>query len=345
MRRVVAVTVAAPRWRGCRWLGRGRWAARARRWAARARRGPRARRRAARARRVGLGEQLGQASLEPRHQRRVARRPIGLVRPSTADPQPVLRLVEQSIGDADDPDQGQAERIRIERGVHREFHGEQRTLVLADAELGERVLVVPVQEPAIRLAEQVVDRRREVGPADEGQRRVEDDRHAQVEAAPTVEHEIPAGDPITLGSIDRFEVQVGEPALDVGRAHVRRTGIGWHGPRSLSEDARGRGGRLGGGRGQRSPCRVGWPGAWAEPDVHGMGLPANERRIEDQSWPQVGQRLPRLGKRTAEPGRHEAPGVTRSSLSPSDANGPDPRPRQVQMGRRGRPATPTAHEP
>ena len=63
-------------------------------------------------------------------------------------------------------------------------------------------------------------------PADERQRRIEDDRHAEIEAATTIEHEIPAGDPVTIGPLDRLEAQVGEPALDVGRVHRGRTGVG-----------------------------------------------------------------------------------------------------------------------
>ena len=63
-------------------------------------------------------------------------------------------------------------------------------------------------------------------PADERERRVEDDRHAEIEAATTVEHEIPAGDPVTIGSLDGLEAQVGEPALDVGRAHHGRARVG-----------------------------------------------------------------------------------------------------------------------
>ena len=63
-------------------------------------------------------------------------------------------------------------------------------------------------------------------PADERERRIEDDRHAEIEAASAVEHEIPAGDPVTLGSLDRLQAQVREPALDVGRVHRGRTGVG-----------------------------------------------------------------------------------------------------------------------
>ena len=83
----------------------------------------------------------------------------------------------------------------------RQLDGEQRALVLADAELGERELVVPAQQPAVRLAEHVADRRRVVRPADERERRIEDDRDAEVEAAASVEDEIPAGDPIAVGSL------------------------------------------------------------------------------------------------------------------------------------------------
>jgi hypothetical protein len=60
-------------------------------------------------------------------------------------------------------------------------------------------------------------------PADERQRRIEDDRHAEIEAATTIEHEIPAGDPITIGPLDGLEAQVGKPPLDVGRVHRRYT--------------------------------------------------------------------------------------------------------------------------
>ena len=138
----------------------------------------------------------------------------------------------------DDAGEGQPEGVRASGDAvgDRQLDGQQRPLVLADAELRERELVVPAQQLAIRLAEHVADRRREVGPADERERRIEDDGHAEVEAAAAVEHEIPAGDPIALGPLDRLETQVGEPALDVGRAHGGRAGVGGrHGPRSLAD--------------------------------------------------------------------------------------------------------------
>ena len=102
--------------------------------------------------------------------------------------------------------------------------GEQRPLVLAHRELRERELVIPAQELAVRLAEHVVDRRGELGPADEREGRVEDDRHPKVEAAATVEHEIPAGDPIALG-LDRRARVPGRRASArrrPGAARVRR---------------------------------------------------------------------------------------------------------------------------
>ena len=63
-------------------------------------------------------------------------------------------------------------------------------------------------------------------PDDDGQRRIEDDRDAEVEAAASVEDEIPGGDPVAVGSLDGLEAQVGEPALDVGRAHGGGAGVG-----------------------------------------------------------------------------------------------------------------------
>jgi len=77
-------------------------------------------------------------------------------------------------------------------------------------------------------------------PADQRHARIEDDGDAEVEPAATIEDEIPTGDPITLGPVDGLEAQVGEPALDVGRAHGRRAGVGGrHGPRSLADSSRG----------------------------------------------------------------------------------------------------------
>ena len=168
---------------------------------------------------AGSAQQLGQLRREPLEERLVPARPTGRVGHAAADPQPVLRLVEQAVGDADDPGEGQTEAIRAgrRRAGDRLLDGEQRTLVLADAELGERELVVPAQQAPVRLAEQVADGRRVVRPADQGEGRVEDDRDAEIEPAATVEDEIPAGDPVALGPLDGLEAQVGEPALDVGR--------------------------------------------------------------------------------------------------------------------------------
>ena len=55
-------------------------------------------------------------------------------------------------------------------------------------------------------------------PADHGERGIEDDRHAKVEAAASVEDEIPAGDPITVGSFGGRQAQLREPAFDIVRA-------------------------------------------------------------------------------------------------------------------------------
>ena len=75
-----------------------------------------------------------------------------------------------------------------------------------------------------------------MGPTDESHRRIQDDGHPQVESAASIKHEIPAGDPIAVGSFDRVKAQVGEPALDVGRLHRGGAVVGGrHGPGSLAQ--------------------------------------------------------------------------------------------------------------
>ncbi len=103
---------------------------------------------------------------------------------------------------------------------------EHRPLVLRDGELGERELVVPAQQLAVGLAEVVADRRRVLRPADDRHRRIEDDRDAEIEAAASVEDEIPGGDPIAIGSFGGREPEIREPVLDIGRAHALRARIG-----------------------------------------------------------------------------------------------------------------------
>ena len=181
-------------------------------------------------------QQFRQALAVPRQERRVARGSLAQVGQAPAQPEPVLRLLEQAVGDAEDPRQRQAEPVGV-RVPDRDLDREQRPLVLADAELGERELIVPAEQLPVGLAEHVADRRGVVGPGDDRQRWIEDDRHPEVEAAAAVEDEVPGGDPVAIGPLERLQAELGEPALDVGRAHERGPGVGgWHGPRSLAEN-------------------------------------------------------------------------------------------------------------
>ena len=52
-------------------------------------------------------------------------------------PQPVLRLVLEPVRDAEDAGDGEAERVGVSR-LDRQLDGQERSLVLADRELGER---------------------------------------------------------------------------------------------------------------------------------------------------------------------------------------------------------------
>ena len=102
--------------------------------------------------------------------------------------------------------------------VDRQLDGEQRALVLGDRELGERELVVPAQQAAVRLAEHVADRRRVLGPADDREGRIEDDRHPQVEPAAPVEDEVPAGDPVAIGTVGGVRPSsANQPSTSAGR--------------------------------------------------------------------------------------------------------------------------------
>ena len=97
----------------------------------------------------------------------------------------------------------------------RQLGREDRALVLGQRELRERELVVPAEQPPIRLAERVADRRRVVDPADQRQLRVEDQRDGQVEPAPAVEPEVPRRDALAI----RSRLRASGPAR---RASARR---------------------------------------------------------------------------------------------------------------------------
>ena len=125
----------------------------------------------------------------------------------------------------------EAQRVRVD-GLDRQLRDEQRPLVLAHGELDERQLVVPAQELAIRLAERIVDRRGVMGPADEREGRVEDERDPERGAAGTVEDEIPGRDTFAIRALQGLETQLSEPGLDVGSGHRRRPGGGRHGGQS-----------------------------------------------------------------------------------------------------------------
>ena len=92
-----------------------------------------------------------------------------------------------------------AQLVAIDRR-DRQLRREDRPLVLGQRELRERELVVPAEQLPIRLAERVADRRGEVDPADQRERRVEDQRDRQVEPAPAVEPEIPRRDAVAIGA-------------------------------------------------------------------------------------------------------------------------------------------------
>ena len=86
---------------------------------------------------------------------------------STGQP-PALSQVDrvgvEAVGDGELAGEREAQRVARRQCVDRELDRQQRPLVLADRELRERQLVVPAQQLPVRLAEAVVDRRREVGP-------------------------------------------------------------------------------------------------------------------------------------------------------------------------------------
>ena len=125
----------------------------------------------------------------------------------------------------EDPGEGEPERVGVE-AVGLDLDREDRALVVGDGELGERELVVPAQQPAVRLAEHVADRRRVMRPADHAEGGIQDHGHAEVEAAASVEDEIPGSDPVAVGSFGGGQAQVREPAFDIGRAHARGARIG-----------------------------------------------------------------------------------------------------------------------
>jgi hypothetical protein len=63
-------------------------------------------------------------------------------------------------------------------------------------------------------------------PADQPEPWVEDDRDSEVEAATSVEDEIPGDDPVAIGSLGRGQGEAREPALDVGRADGQQARFG-----------------------------------------------------------------------------------------------------------------------
>ena len=116
--------------------------------------------------------------------------------------------------------------------LDRQLGREHRPPVLGERELDERVLVVPAEELAVRLPEPVADGRREVDPADQRERRIQDERDRDVEAADAVEPEVPGADAVAVRPVARAEPELVQPALDVGRAHRRPRPGSRHGGQS-----------------------------------------------------------------------------------------------------------------
>ncbi len=177
-----------------------------------------------------LGEALGIAGEEVRTRAgRFLRGRRGLA--PAAALQPVGGLGVVAVRDRELAGEREAQRVRVD-GLDRQLRDEQRPLVLAHGELHERQLVVPAQQLAIRLAERIVDRRGVMGPADEREGRVEDERDPERGAAGTVEDEIPGRDTFAIRALQGLETQLCEPGLDVGSGHRRRPGGGRHGGQS-----------------------------------------------------------------------------------------------------------------
>ncbi len=83
------------------------------------------------------------------------------------------------------------------------------------------------RQAPVRPPEPVGDGRRVVDPHDAGQGGVEDHGRPNVETAPSVEHDVPAGDPVPLVALGRADPQFGQPGLHEawvrgGRGTVRR---------------------------------------------------------------------------------------------------------------------------
>ena len=97
---------------------------------------------------------------------------------------------------------------------------------VGDGELDERQLVVPAQQLAVRDAEGVVDGRRVVDPAQQRERRVEDERDPDVVAPRAVEQQVPAGDAVALARARSAAVQRRSVASTPGqRSTVRGAGV------------------------------------------------------------------------------------------------------------------------
>ena len=93
-------------------------------------------------------------------------------------------------------------RARRRRASARDLDGGGRPAVVGDRELDQRELVVPAQQRSVGLSQAVEEGRREVGPDDRADRRVEDQRDAQVAAGAAVEDEVPGGDAVALDAGD-----------------------------------------------------------------------------------------------------------------------------------------------
>ena len=89
--------------------------------------------------------------------------------------------------------------------------------VLGQGELHERELVVPAEQPVIRLAQAIPDRRGEMNPRDQPQGRIQDHGEANIEAAPAVELEIPGNHVVAVHPGRGHDPELGEPCLDERR--------------------------------------------------------------------------------------------------------------------------------
>lgn len=134
--------------------------------------------------------------------------------------QPRQRALEGQVAHGQEPADSGAQDIAVQP-THLELGREHRSVIRRQGELDERQLVIPTQELSVGDPERVVQGGREMDPQEHRGGWVQDEGDPDIRPSLAVEAQIPAGDAVTISTLDGRQAKFIEPIVDALRIDER----------------------------------------------------------------------------------------------------------------------------